>query len=105
MDIIITPTYNEFKNIPILIGQVFDLYPNIHILVVDDNSPDGTAQVVKELQKKYPNLHLKERPGKLGLASAYLEAMDDLLRSYQNIRAIITMDADLSHSPKTIATM
>lgn len=105
MDFIITPTYNERNNIRALVEQIFTLYPAIHVLVVDDNSPDGTAQVVKELQLKYPNLHLKQRSGKLGLASAYLESFKDVLQEYHNIRTIITMDADLSHDPAIVGTM
>ena len=57
--LIISPTYNEIKNIGSLVGQVFELDPNYHLLIVDDNSPDGTAVKVKELQSNYPNLHLE----------------------------------------------
>ncbi len=105
MDFIITPTYNECNNIRNLVDKIFTLYPTIHILVVDDNSPDGTALVVKDLQHKYPNLHLKQRAGKLGLASAYLESFKDVLRDHPYVRAIITMDADLSHDPVVISAM
>ncbi|MDP2593803.1 MAG: polyprenol monophosphomannose synthase [bacterium] len=105
MDWIITPTYNERNNIRVLVDKIFTLYPAIQVLVVDDNSPDGTGPVVKDLQKKYPNLHLKERGGKLGLASAYLGAFKDVLRDYPDVRAIITMDADLSHDPLVVGEM
>jgi len=105
IDFIITPTYNERNNIRTLVEKIFTLYPTIHVLVVDDNSPDGTAAVVKELKLKYPNLHLKQRASKLGLASAYLESFNDVLSEYHNVRAIITMDADLSHDPAVIGTM
>jgi len=105
MDWIITPTYNERNNIRTLVNKIFTLYPAIHILVCDDNSPDGTAEVVKELQRQYPNLHLKQRDSKRGLASAYLESFKDVLREYSDVRAIITMDADLSHDPAVIKTM
>ena len=105
MDFIITPTYNERENIKILLEKIFALYPAIHVLVVDDNSPDGTAEVVKELQNKYFNLHLKERPGKLGLASAYLESFRYVLKEFPNIQSIITMDTDLSHDPLIVGTM
>lgn len=105
MDFIITPTYNERNNIRVLIDKIFTLYSTIHVMVVDDNSPDETALVVKNLQQKYPNLHLKQRPGKLGLASAYLESFKDVLREYPSVRTIITMDADLSHDPSVVGIM
>ncbi len=104
-DFIITPTYNERNNIVALVNAIFSRYPTINILVVDDNSPDGTADVVRDLQTKFPNLHLRERAGKLGLASAYLESFEYLLETYPDIRSIITMDADLSHDPVVIAAM
>lgn len=104
-DFIIIPTYDERNNIRVLVDKIFALYPTIHILVVDDNSPDGTALVVQELQRTYPALHLKQRAGKLGLASAYLEAFKQVLQEYPEVRNIITMDADLSHDPAVISTM
>ena len=70
--LIISPTYNESKNIDGLVEQVLDPNPNYHLLVVDDNSPDGTATIIKKLQQKYTNLFLEERPGKAGLGTAYL---------------------------------
>src|SRR3989344_3466852 len=105
MNFIITQTYNERNNIRALVDKVFALYPAIHVLVVDDNSPDDTAEVVKELQLKYPNLYLKQRPGKLGLSSAYIDAIRDVLSKYPGVQTIITMDADLSHDPVVIGTM
>ena len=70
--LVISPTYNERKNIQSLVEQVLGPNPDYHLLVVDDNSPDKTAEKVKELQQLYPNLHLEERPGKAGLGTAYL---------------------------------
>lgn len=105
IDFIIIPTYNERNNIRVLVEKIFVLYSAIHILVVDDNSPDGTALVVNDLQLTYPNLHLKQRVGKLGLASAYLESFKDVLGNYPQVKNIITMDADLSHDPAVIGTM
>jgi len=98
--LIISPTYNEIKNIGSLVEQVFELDPKYHLLIVDDNSPDGTAVKVKELQSNYPNLHLEERPGKAGLGTAYLFGFKWALKNhYDNV---VQMDADLSHDPKDI---
>ena len=98
--LIISPTYNEIKNIKSLVNQVFDLDPGYHLLIVDDNSPDGTALKVKELQSTYPNLHLEERPGKAGLGTAYLFGFKWALEN--NYDHIVQMDADLSHDPNDV---
>lgn len=102
---IIIPTYNEKNNIGLVIDKIFELYPDIHVMVVDDNSPDGTSAAVMDLKKKYERLTLHVRPKKLGIASAYLEAITALLNEKRQIRAIITMDADLSHDPAVIRKM
>ena len=71
--LIIIPTYNEKENIENIILKIFDLEESFNILIIDDGSPDGTAKIVKELQKKYSkSLFLKERSGKLGLGTAYI---------------------------------
>lgn len=98
--LIISPTYNEIKNIKSLVKQVFDLDPGYHLLIVDDNSPDGTALKVKELQSIYPNLHLEVRPGKAGLGTAYLFGFKWALEN--NYDHIVQMDADLSHDPNDV---
>ena len=101
--LIISPTYNEKKNISSLIEIILSIDENYHILIIDDNSPDGTANIVKELQLKYKNLFLEERPGKAGLGTAYKYGFNwALRRNYENI---IQMDADLSHDPKEITEM
>ena len=101
--LIISPTYNEKKNISSLIEIILSIDKNYHILIIDDNSPDGTANIVKELQLKYKNLFLEERPGKAGLGTAYKYAFNwALKKNYDNI---IQMDADLSHDPKEIKEM
>ena len=101
--LIISPTYNEKKNISSLIETILNIDENYHILIIDDNSPDGTANIVKELQLKYKNLFLEERPGKAGLGTAYKYGFNwALRRNYENI---IQMDADLSHDPKEIKEM
>ena len=98
--LIISPTYNEIKNIKSLVKQVFDLDSGYHLLIVDDNSPDGTALKIKELQYTYPNLHLQERPGKAGLGTAYLFGFKWALEN--NYDHIVQMDADLSHDPNDV---
>ncbi|MEC9274153.1 MAG: polyprenol monophosphomannose synthase [Candidatus Neomarinimicrobiota bacterium] len=101
--LIISPTYNEKKNISSHIENIFSIDENYHILIIDDNSPDGTANIVKELQLKYKNLFLEERPGKAGLGTAYKHGFNwALKKNYDNI---IQMDADLSHDPKEIKEM
>jgi len=99
--IIAIPTYNERLNIRNLIETVFDLeIPNLDILVVDDNSPDGTAEVIQELQKSKKNLKLISREKKLGLGSAYVAAFKKALEESYDF--IFEMDADFSHDPKEI---
>ena len=98
--LVISPTYNEGKNIESLVDQVLGPNPDYHLLIVDDNSPDGTAAIVKELQQNYPNLSLEVRPGKAGLGTAYLFGFKWALeRGYE---AIVQIDADLSHNPKDV---
>lgn len=96
--IVIIPTYNERENIAAIIEAVFGLKQGFHILVIDDGSPDGTAQIVKSLYTTYPGqLFLEERRGKLGLGTAYIHGFKwSLARGYQYI---FEMDADFSHNP------
>ena len=97
---VIIPTYNECENIGNLIEKIVSLSIEIDILVIDDNSPDGTSLVVKDLQKRYENVFLIERSGKLGLGTAYLMGFEwSLERGYQYI---FEMDADFSHNPDDI---
>ncbi|MGY8787692.1 MAG: polyprenol monophosphomannose synthase [Fidelibacterota bacterium] len=98
--LIISPTYNESKNIKSLVEQVLGPNPNFDLLVVDDNSPDGTAAKVRDLQKMYPTLYLEERPGKMGLGTAYIFGFKWALKN--DYEAIVQMDADLSHDPKDV---
>ena len=98
--LIISPTYNELKNITSLVEKVMDLGQDYHLLVIDDNSPDGTAQKVKDLMLKYSNLFLEERPKKNGLGTAYLFGFQWALNKTYD--AIVQMDADLSHDPNDV---
>jgi dolichol-phosphate mannosyltransferase len=96
--LVIIPTYNELENIQKIIAKVFSLEGGFHILVVDDGSPDGTADIVKSLQSKYSGkLHIEERSGKLGLGTAYIHGFKWGLK--HNYDYLFEMDADFSHNP------
>lgn len=98
--IVVTPTYNEKDNITNIIDAVLNSVDGIHILVVDDNSPDGTSEIVKELQKYNDRIHLLSRPGKMGLGTAYCDGFRYCLD--KGFEAIFEMDADFSHDPKEL---
>ena len=96
---VILPTYCEAPNIEKLIAEIEDLPLNASILVIDDSSPDGTADTVRKLQAKYPNLLLLVRPKKSGLGSAITDGFRVFLSSKNVPKFIVTMDADYSHNP------
>lgn len=100
-NLVIIPTYNEIENIEKMIRTVFELPREFELLIVDDGSPDGTANKVKKLQKEFSEkLHIEERKGKLGLGTAYIHGFKwALANSYDYI---IEMDADFSHDPKDL---
>ena len=102
--VVVIPTYNERDNIGKLIAAILDLYPGIRVLVVDDRSPDGTASVVREAQSGHANVLLLERTGNRGFAASYREGFHKVLAECP-CRAIVTMDADFSHSPAEIGKM
>lgn len=96
--IVIVPTYNEKENISLMIDKVFSLPSRFDMLVIDDGSPDGTAAIVKERQSEWEGrLHLIERPGKLGLGTAYIAGFEWSLA--QGYDYIFEMDCDFSHNP------
>lgn len=98
--IVIIPTYNEKENIENIIRTVFSL-GDYHILVVEDNSPDGTADIVKRLMSEFPErLFIEERTGKLGLGTAYIHGFKWALE--RNYDFVFEMDADFSHNPKDL---
>ena len=101
--LIISPTYNEKDNISTIIHEVFVRDHNYHMLIIDDNSPDGTADIVRELKKTYSNLHLEVRDKKNGLGKAYIFGFKWALK--RDFEAIAQMDADMSHHPKEIKKM
>ena len=96
--IVIIPTYNERENIEKIVHAIFSLQQDFHVLVIDDNSPDNTADVVKKLQLKYPlQLFIAERKGKLGLGTAYIFGFKWAIE--KGYSYIMEMDADFSHNP------
>jgi dolichol-phosphate mannosyltransferase len=96
--IILIPTYNEKENISLIVHAVLGLAAEYHILIIDDNSPDGTAAIVKGLQAKFLNrLFIESRAGKLGLGTAYIHGFKWALNN--NYDYIFEMDADFSHNP------
>jgi len=101
--LVIIPTYNERENIRSIVELVLSQVPNLEILVVDDNSPDGTAAIVTEMAQAEPRVHLLSRAGKLGLGTAYIAGFKwGLSRGYAYL---IEMDADFSHDPREIPNM
>jgi len=102
-NLVIVPTYNERENIPGLVRAITGLSVPFDILVIDDNSPDGTASIVKEMMVSFPNLHLLERPGKMGLGRAYIAGFEWALQ--RDYSYIFEMDADFSHNPDDLVRL
>lgn len=101
---VVTPTYNEAANLPKLVAALFALPLDISMLIVDDNSPDGTGHIADELTLQYPGqIEVMHRPGKMGLRSAYLNGFQKLLSG--DCQAIVQMDADFSHDPSALVEM
>jgi dolichol-phosphate mannosyltransferase len=101
---IVLPTYNERENVPDLVGMLLGLPDEVRVVIVDDNSPDGTGQLADELAEAHPGLiYALHRPAKLGLGTAYLAGFKFALE--QDAGRIITMDADFSHHPRYIPAM
>lgn len=103
-NLVIIPTYNEIENIEKMVRKVFSLPREFHLLIVDDGSPDGTAQKVKELQKEFSGkLFIEERKGKLGLGTAYIHGFKwALAKGYEYI---FEMDCDFSHNPDDLVRL
>lgn len=98
--IVCIPTYNESENIELMFNAIFQVVPDIHILVIDDGSPDGTAELVRNRMNTDPRVHLLERAGKFGLGTAYCEGFSKCLEMGYDV--ILQMDADFSHDPKDL---
>ncbi|MEM9328918.1 MAG: polyprenol monophosphomannose synthase [Bacteroidota bacterium] len=101
--LVIIPTFNECENVADIIGAVFSLSEPFDVLIIDDNSPDGTADIVKELQEAYNGLFLLQREGKLGLGTAYIAGFEYALERGYNY--IFEMDADFSHNPEDLVPL
>ncbi|MCL4869093.1 MAG: polyprenol monophosphomannose synthase [Anaerolineae bacterium] len=103
--VVIVPTYNEADNIRDLLTQLLALPVELQVLVVDDNSPDGTGKLVDEMAAEHPGrVHVIHRPGKLGLGTAYIAGFKKALSELDASR-VMTMDADFSHNPRFIPAM
>ena len=102
-NIVIIPTYKEKENIEAMVSSISSLPVKFDILIIDDNSPDGTADIVKRIQPDFPNLYLIERSGKMGLGTAYLTGFEWALE--RNYDYIFEMDADFSHDPHDLVRL
>ncbi len=100
---VVIPTYNESDNIPNLVGQILTLPISAHVIVVDDNSPDGTGRLVDSMAAQEPRVHGVHRPAKLGLGTAHIAGMRQAFAL--NLDPIVTMDADFSHHPRYIPNL
>ncbi|MBK9782220.1 MAG: polyprenol monophosphomannose synthase [Anaerolineales bacterium] len=101
---VVIPTYNEAENLPNLVSALFSLPLDLSLLIVDDNSPDGTGQLAEKLSEKHANrIEVLHRPGKMGLRSAYLNGFQKILAG--DSQAIVQMDADFSHDPNVLVDM
>ncbi|WP_396599041.1 polyprenol monophosphomannose synthase [Frigoribacterium sp. R86507] len=101
--LVVLPTYDEVENLPIILGRLFDAVPEVHVLVVDDGSPDGTGQLAETMAAEDDRIHVAHRTGKLGLGSAYVMGFGwGLERDYD---VVVEMDADGSHPPEKLPEM
>jgi len=103
---VVLPTYNEAANLPVIVAELFSLpLTGLHILVADDNSPDGTGVIAEELAEKYgrDRLTVLHRPGKQGLGRAYVDGMTHAIKA--GAEFVVQMDSDLSHSPQYLPQM
>src|SRR4051794_24069436 len=100
---VVIPTYNEIENIALLIGDLNQFAPDLTIVIVDDNSPDGTGQRVDEIALINARVQIIHRPAKLGLGTAHIAGMKWAIAHQHDL--ILTMDADFSHAPKSVPSL
>jgi dolichol-phosphate mannosyltransferase len=98
--LVVIPTYNEAENVPNIVPKILEQDSMFEVLIVDDGSPDGTADLVRMMQKDEKRIHLIERPGKMGLGTAYVAGFKYALE--RQFDFVIEMDADFSHDPKAL---
>lgn len=98
--LITVPTYNEKENVANIVEAILKVAPDVDVLIADDNSPDGTGQIVREMMTREPRLKLLSRPGKQGLGKAYLAAFEWAFKAGYD--AVVEMDADFSHRPEDL---
>lgn len=101
--LVITPTYNEKENIEAIVEQVLAVNSGIEMLIVDDNSPDGTGDMVDRIVESEPRVHVLHRAGKLGLGTAYVEGFNKAIE--MGVDCVVQMDADFSHHPSYLQSM
>lgn len=101
--LIVIPTYNESLNIEKMMNRIMELYPEIHLLIVDDNSPDKTYELVQEKQKEFKNIHLLKRKYKDGIANAYIAGFKYAIEN--KYKYVVQMDCDFSHDPQDIKSL
>ena len=103
---VVTPTYNEAENLSKLVSALFSLPLDLNVLIVDDNSPDGTGKIADELVQTYiGRVEVLHRPGKMGLRSAYLNGFQKILEGDAQVQSLVQMDADFSHDPAVLVDM
>jgi len=101
---VVIPTYNEYDNLSDLVAEILQLDIRAHVVVVDDNSPDGTGQLADELAAQNGRVRVVHRPGKLGLGTAYIAGFKQALAE-EAVDQVVTMDADFSHNPRYIPAL
>jgi len=101
--VVVVPTYNEVENVPLLVPRVLEQDPRIEILIVDDDSPDGTGKVADEIAAREPRVRVLHRPAKRGLGAAYRAGLSEALA--MGADAVVQMDADFSHPPEVLPRM
>lgn len=102
-NIVLIPTYNEADNVEAVAAAVFRAAPGVHLLFIDDNSPDGTGKLLDRMAAESDAIHVLHRPGKQGLGRAYLEGFDWVLE--RRYAKVVCMDADLSHDPEAVPAL